>query len=475
MAIIVGTEDVSDGQWDMLRESSVATPLRDLAEMLRMLLNDDDIISGDETLHPEWLSIYQHHRDRLANYFRLIGIAHATETLDGLSYVDSHIADINPSEETIAFLLGAGASKPNPSGIPTVTELLPELLNRARRLDREQVTSLADFCSERGIDNIEDLLTSVQISAFCSKNPRILRLVEFQLFRNEIASVNRRRGTQGMMRTDVSSIAYLQDTLQVLFGLLSNLMLPASPNAGHDAIVSYIGNNLTSSIITTNYDCCIDLALLENQVPYSYSIDFANSDVFPNPSEAGAPLIKLHGSLNWFYCETCQKVQLIDISRTIEDYENHRAEYPVISVCRECGGQKRGLLVPPHAMKFDAAPPLQPLIARADSYFAQATLIVVVGFSFADADSYISQMLIKAMQASSKTRLVIIDPDRSISEKIRRKFATQIQNFHSESRIFRLQGDCSDLLPRFLRGDLFQPHEDTPTSPAISEGEAAYL
>ena len=75
----------------------------------------------------------------------------------------------------VTFLLGAGASKPAPSGIPTVSELLRELLIRARRLDRDDVTKLADFCKARDINNIEDLLTAVQLATFCSRNAKMLR------------------------------------------------------------------------------------------------------------------------------------------------------------------------------------------------------------------------------------------------------------------------------------------------------------
>ena len=370
--------------------------------------------------------------------------------------LDEWVSTIDPAEEAIAFLLGAGASKPSPSDIPTVAELLPELLNRARRLDREQVTNLANFCDEQRIDNIEDLLTAVQIAAFCSRNPGILSLVEYQLFGEETTGRPRRRTRPGPVRADVSSVAYLQDTVQVLFGLLSNLMLPASPNAGHQAIVDYVREKPLTPIVTTNYDCCIDLALINNSVPFSYTVDFANSEVLPEGSGGASSLIKLHGSLNWFYCETCQKVRLIDIKQTAMDYKNQRGEYPIISVCNDCGGQRRGLLVPPHAMKFDVAPPLQPLIANAASCFENKTLIVVVGFSFADADLYILRMLIKAMQESESTRLAIIDPDASVVRKVRSKFEAQIPDFDAQSRILGLGGDCSDILPQFLRGDLLE-------------------
>ena len=464
MAINVGSENISDGQWSSLERIQNGRSLLEVVRTLNRIVTDEEITSGREDLHPDWISLFNTHRTHLTsappNSFQRRMFDEIDRIFGELDSADPSIRTINPQEEKIAFLLGAGASKPVPSGIPTVAELLPELLLRARRLDQEQVTYLADFCNSQRLYNIEDLLTAVQISAFCSRHPEILRLVEFQLFRDEGRGRERPRLMPGLTRTDGSSVAYIQETLQVLFGLLSNLMLPGRPNTGHQAIADYLKANQSTPIITTNYDCCMDLALINNDIPFSYTVDFANPHVLPNPSNEAVSLIKLHGSLNWFYCETCQEVWVIDIVQTVADYENDSGEYPIIGVCRRCGGQRRGLLVPPHAMKFDVAPPLQPLISNAASRFEDRTLIVVVGFSFADADLYISRMLIKAMQASSNTRLVIVDPDRSVSQRVRRKFEAQIPNFDSESRILRLYGDCSEVLPQFLSGALLTESTD---------------
>ena len=451
MAITVGTENVSDVQESLLEEYVLSSSLDQMAHILDRVVSDQDILSGREDLHPEWISMFNEHRGRLE---RRPQSRKLRVFFDSLSPIDPLIEAIDPDEERIAFLLGAGASNPSPSSIPTVTELLPELLRRARRLDREQVTSLADFCDQQQLDNIEDLLTAVQISAFCSRKPSIMRLVEFQLFGRNISRAHAVRGPRIPMRADVSSVAYIQETLQVLFGLLSNLMLPANPNAGHSAIVNYLRTKPTTPIITTNYDCCIDRALISECVPFTYAVDFDNAHALTSPSNTAAPLIKLHGSLNWFYCETCQKVRWIDIEETVANYNNQRGEYPIISVCNECGGQRRALLVPPHAMKFDIAPPLQTLIGKAASCFEESTLIVVVGFSFADADLYISRMLIKAMQASKDTRLAIIDPDTGVLERVRRKFEAQIPDFDPDARIVGLREDCSIVLPTVLKRGL---------------------
>ena len=253
MSIVVSTENVSREQRSFLRSvyrhrgSSI-----DLANLLLHVITDNDIVNGDETLHPDWISFFSDNRDHLEATLADDVSQHfdeLREQFDSLTTIDPLVESIDPQKEDISFLLGAGASKPHPSGIPTVTELLPELLRRARRLDREQVTSLVDFCREQDINDIEDLLTAVHISAFCSRNPKILSLVQYQLFGTDRDRRSRSATMRNSIRTDVSSVAYLQDTLQVLFGLLSNLMLPASPNAGHQAIAQYLHNRPATPII----------------------------------------------------------------------------------------------------------------------------------------------------------------------------------------------------------------------------------
>jgi hypothetical protein len=104
-------------------------------------------------------------------------------------------------------------------------------------------------------------------------------------------------------------------------------------------------------------------------------------------------------------------------------------------------------------MKFDVAPPLNPLIEKAQDAFLRADIIVVVGFSFADADLYISRMLIKAIQKSETIKLLIFDPDISVGQKITSQLSNRIANF-DERRVNAVIGDCSETLPKFLEGKL---------------------
>lgn len=452
MSIVIGTERVSGQQKAYLREMR-RRPTTLKFRILDEVISDDDIQTGIEELHPDWLELYNLHQDDL-HKFAPARVADRISKVFSEIGNDPEIEKVDPKSSRLAFLLGAGASKPAPSDIPTVKELLPDLLTRARRLDRPDLQTLADFCDNESIDNIEDLLTAAQLSEFCSRNPSVLRLVDFLIYRREDKDDEPFYPSRRGPVADLSAVAFLQDTLQMLFGLLSSRMLPAQPNTGHLAIAKYVSTNPSAAIVTTNYDCCMDLALQQNETSFSYLVDFANSkDALPGGNST-ASLIKLHGSLNWFYCETCQQVHLIDIARTVREYLNDENCYSVIAVCKDCGGQRRGLLVPPLAMKFDMAPPLTPLIEKAQDSFNRADVVVVVGFSFAEADMYIYRMLTKSMQLNPRARFVIFDPDVGVVRKLRRQLSLRIPNFQRE-QVIHVAGDCAVTIPSFLAGDLW--------------------
>lgn len=453
MNLKIGTSTPSRQQLALLAKAKHTEEPNGRYHALRQVVTDDDLTSGREELHPEWLSIYESLVDVLP---QLPSGDEIRKALHNLSVFEGEIKLIDPKAGSIAFLLGAGASKPMPSGIPTVAELLPDLLARGRRLEREDVNRLADFCDNSKITNIEDLLTAAHLSRYCGQNPTVLRLIEFLLYREsrEDPREDPRFGQIARSRVDTGSVAFLQDTLQVLFGLLSSRMLPAKPNAAHKAIAVYAKENVGTTVITTNYDCCIDLALGTNGKDFDYRMPFSNAknvstDAIPN-------LIKLHGSLNWFYCDSCQKVNLIDIDKAILDFETDGSPYPIIGVCRICGGQRRGLLVPPQAMKFDVASALNPLLEIANERLSNAAVLAVVGFSFAEADMYISRMVSRWMQSDINRRLVIFDPNVSVADKMRKQCALRIAEF-DDSRVVWKGGDSAENIPKFLSGQLFDP------------------
>ncbi len=474
MAIEVGADNVWQQQARFLAQAQTRGASEGmLGQLLSILFEDDDIVSGRESLHPEWLRLFTENAPQLASHMEPEVFQQVSDLVSSLGTMPPGIAEIDPRAERLVFLLGAGASKPKPSSIPTVKELLPDLLTRARRLDREDLTRLADFCDESRVDNIEDLLTAAQLSDFCGRNPAAFRLMDFLLFRRvpdrERDPYLRRRAT---VSVDLSSVAFLQDTLQVLFGLLSSSMLPAKPNSAHESIAAHAHSNIGTAIVTTNYDCCMDIALDEKREEFSYLVEFANRHESDEGKAEATTLIKLHGSLNWFYCETCQQVYLINIRQTLDEYFKNGAPYPVIGICKDCGGQRRGLLMPPLAIKFNVAPPLNPLLERAQDAFNGADAIVVVGFSFADADLYLSRMISKSMQVSQAVKLLIFDPDPAVARKVTRQLSLRISDFERE-RVVWVRGDCAEMLPKFLSGSLMTEEQDGMPEPSAQTTPSA--
>lgn len=303
----VGSDNISEEQRRLMARAREST--ESAVEALLLVIQDSDISSEREQLHPFWVELYESKSDVFLRSVPRHLVKEFRSFFEKLISVDKQLCEIDLAKLKTAFLLGAGASKPAPSNIPTVKELLPQLLLRGRRLDRDDVTKLADFCEERRIDNIEDLLTAAQLATFSSRNPTILRLLNYLLYGGEteipgeaiyltsrsLEQVRRAR-TRDAAAASVSSVAFLQDTLQVLFGLLASTMLPAAPNMAHEAIATFVKAHSGSAIVTTNYDCCMDLALEAVQVPLTYRLDLANRT---EKDTGTAELIKLHGSLNW--------------------------------------------------------------------------------------------------------------------------------------------------------------------------------
>jgi len=377
---------VSREQRELLERAQKMDPYEIPQHLFRLLRSR----AGGEPLDPGWKRIWAAVRDKA---FELRA---APEEI--LRQIDTAVASIHSIEERIkklrlrssdqvCLLLGAGASAAAPSSVPTVAHLLPELWRRAGKIGREDIDHLATWCESHRVSNIEDLLTAAHLANFAAKNSSVTGLLDYFLFRaggieqDDPSDVYGRR-RRVMPHVDSSSIALLQDTLQVLFGLLTGTMIPAPPNKGHEAVVDFVRSHPRSSIVTTNYDGCADEALIRAKVPLITYIDESTES-----STERIDLIKIHGSINWSYCDSCHQVRefpLLDLKRS---YESDSTSYAVIGICKNCGGQRRPLLIPPMGLKFIVFPTLIQLWNAARERLERADHIIVVGFSFSEADA----------------------------------------------------------------------------------------
>ena len=274
---------VSETQIMYLRRAEVALRSRDFAEaanIIHHVISDSDIRSGREELHEGWADIWDGVKEDAHRYLPPGAADQISKAIEKIPRTDESLWQMRLSEgQPVTILLGAGASKPPPSNIPVVGEFLPELWRRARKLDRDDLNKLNSWCSENNISNIEDLLTAAQIADFSTRSRGILALLHRFLYsgRDQESTYRTERERFYGRRTipqpsDVSAMALLQDTLQILFSLLAEPMISAEPNNGHKAIANLISKHANTTIITTNYDGCIDQELEEVGIPCEYLI-----------------------------------------------------------------------------------------------------------------------------------------------------------------------------------------------------------
>lgn len=443
--------NISEKQRDLL--TGVRQPRRrhplELAHALQVFLREK---SPSEPLDPQWIGIWRTLREGAVDYLNPAGLKEIDSAISGIEPIDREVWDLRtPDDDQIVILLGAGASAPEPSNIPVVGNLLPELWRRARKIGRDELDRLASWCNSRGIRNIEDLLTAAYIANFAAKNGSVSALLDYFLFaRGSRTESEEEYVRPGWRRTnspeiDASSIALLQDTLQTLFGLLTSTMIPAKPNAAHSAITKLLKARPKTRIVTTNYDGCMDEALLAEGL----SLD-GIAGTGPRASMLQeCPLIKMHGSINWSYCDSCQDVRDFSLPVLKRAFEEDLLSYAVIGVCKTCGGQRRPLLVPPLSFKFMMFPNLIAIWNQAQRWIQLARIIMVVGYSFSEADTYITKMVSRSLAMNAEQRLVVFDTNASLVPLMRERMSAHIEGF-DDRRIVQVAGSCEETVPNVI-------------------------
>lgn len=432
--------NISDRQKRFLDE--IAT-----SSLNRLAYNLDRLTQIGEPLDVKWVEVWDNNVEKFREIYPKEIFLRVEKNIPKNPPIDFEITKIKvKADEEVCFLLGAGASVAEPSNIPTVANLLPELWLRAGKLGRDEIDKLAEWCDKHGVTNIEDLLTAAYISNFSAKNGNVTQLLDYFLFKGD--ADNDERGEyyarKRSLKVDSASISSLQDTLQVLFALLTGRMIPAKPNAGHEAIVKFLKNRSGVSIVTTNYDGCIDEALLSKKVNVNTYIDEEKIE-----NSSSTPLIKIHGSINWTYCDSCHDVREFDLLKQKEAFGSDTFSYAVIGICRKCGGQRRPLLIPPIGLKFIMFPSLIRLWNEAREKIEKSKYIITVGYSFSDADTYINKIVERSMSVNNKQKLIICDPNQKLVDSLRKKYSARIELFDSK-RILKVVGSSDKILPELL-------------------------
>lgn len=190
------------------------------------------------------------------------------------------------------------------------------------------------------------------------------------------------------------------------------------------------------TIITTNYDLNAECSL--HAMNRSASLAFEYKHIGNGArlcSDGGTPLLKLHGSLNWFEDEADEMVRVDDTLVTFLAGDSlHRTRISLPTAYMPNYQPKcPALIVPPSFLKPDLSPCLRTVWATAGRALTIADQVVFVGYSFPDSDIEMRHFLAATLAPNtSLRRIVLVDPMAgAIADRLRDRSSSFGSHFKS--------------------------------------------
>jgi NAD-dependent SIR2 family protein deacetylase len=318
------------------------------------------------------------------------------------------------------FILGAGASAD--AGIPLMSNFLDdaddlwktgrvnsvaksfELVQKARsRLQAVHSKSVLDT------RNIEHVFAAFEMAEMLNKFPGLSardRKALSSAMRDVI--VHTVEKTMTLRTNSVAPVTYPK-----FWQLLTHLIEDVNPR--HEI-----------SVITFNYDLAFEYTVFRNRASQSDSESKPHVEYGFKKAQSQIPscvrLYKLHGSLNWGWCETCKQI----IPWALEDYlESHPLVEGDYGFMLEVGSdiktvphrlghvvQQNPLIIPPVATKIQHCQQLAGMWRNAASALEKAENIVVIGYSLPPSDHFFHTLYALGTAGSTVLRkLWVFNPD----------------------------------------------------------------
>jgi len=323
---------------------------------------------------------------------------------------------------TILFILGAGASKQ--AGAP----LMGEFMGYSRDLmARNQVAD--KIGSFQNVFKAIGILQSVH-----SKCNLDLNNVESVFTAFEMG-----RTLGGLPGYDLAKTEQLIKDMKILIAktIEQTLLFPITqkgliePPRPYDRFCELIHHLQTSpkahhrvAVLTFNYDLAPDWSLAAKGLKPNYGFE-------DEPAADGVPLLKLHGSLNWIYCDECLKVFPFNpmMKNATDFYQDGKlpdyAENVPMPIerwldefkCCNHKYSKQPLIVPPTWNKSEYHVAMPRVWARAAHELHEAEYIFVIGYSFPLSDLFFQHLYgLGTVSDTPLRRFWVCNPDRDTVE-----------------------------------------------------------
>jgi hypothetical protein len=300
------------------------------------------------------------------------------------------------TEKTL-FILGAGASAEG--GVP----VMRYFLDAAERLfARDELKHIAD-------DYLKVEAGLMQLRSVFYKSRLDTRNIEVAFNAFETAQLIGRLGDLG-----IAEIAGLTDSLRKV---IAETIILSARRGVPQYLVTFAqlvtalarSEEQTAEVVTFNYDCLLDRALLEAGASVDYGFGVMGT------SGAFVRLLKPHGSLNWFPGEG--KTQIATpMPETYTDRTTIRASWP---------GDDPPVIIPPSLRKADHHAKLQDVWGATARALRYAENIIIAGFSLPPTDEFFRYLFaLGSIGAASIKRFWVIN--RSADKVLADRFLSML-------------------------------------------------
>ena len=297
-----------------------------------------------------------------------------------------------------AIFLGAGASAAE--GAPIQTHLFRDyfklIRNRGNHTTPEHEIELATFFELMfDIDVVNGNLDTALFPTF----EEALGVLDLADLKNE----SFKDFTNINFASNSGRIKFLRLYLVYLMADIIDNSLTTSKNI-HRRLIRKL--NSTDAIkdtifLTTNYDILCDNALLDlfPGKKVDYGVEFVNykEGTFVRPDLDSIKLLKLHGSLNWLYCPTCNNLRITPYEKGVYTLMIN----PSSSYCQRCDTVYSPIIVPPTFYKDLSKVFLSQVWNVAENELSEIEHLIFCGYSFPDSDIHI-KYLIKRIQKNRR-------------------------------------------------------------------------
>lgn len=201
--------------------------------------------------------------------------------------------------------------------------------------------------------------------------------------------------------------------------------IPSEKRYHDDLLRPLYAHGIEPCVISLNYDVVVDnamFALAEKRPepkPPDYGVEYATElyDKFSKHGTFGR-LFKLHGSLNWLYCENCERLDLF-VSDALQtglalDELYDKVPFDDAYSCRGtpcrggCGGFVSPILITPTYVKAYDNKHIKRTWEQAERAMREADRAVIIGYSLPTDDVEIAMLLKRGLDHLSRESITVV-------------------------------------------------------------------